>query len=259
MNKKKRKESKASVEDLLKFDIKGITTISQDNSADSKEISADFNIQRVVIEGKKTNGEIFRKPFENDMKIVNLQGKQLSLISLSSLAEFTNLQKLRLAGNQLSSISLSPLSKCPNFESLYLGGNQLTSIDLSPLAECSNLQELRLNSNQLSSIDLSPLTHCKNLRFLYLQKNKFVELDLSPLSNHSNLERFFLHENPLISINLNPLVQCLNLQEIMLDNSTTILWEDAILNTSKLSIGLQKYQAQIQKAHKQYLSKKEER
>ncbi|MBD3189770.1 MAG: leucine-rich repeat protein [Candidatus Heimdallarchaeota archaeon] len=215
-------------------------------------------MNKLVITGKKENGEAFRREIAKDIQALDLSERQLSSIDLSPLQNCPKLQWLFLSMNQLTSVDLSPLKNCHNLQHFFLNINQLTSVDLSPLKKCQQLQELVLFGNQLSSVDLSPLENCQQLQILFLSDNQLSTIDLSPLKNCQQLQKLYLHSNQLASVDLSPLENCQQLQEFYLDDSVTILWEQKNLKGRRLSEGLQSLEAKIQQAHQNYLAEKEQ-
>lgn len=215
-------------------------------------------MDKLVITGKKENGEAFQREIAEDIQTLDLSESQLSSIDLSPLQNCPKLQWLFLSMNQLASVDLSPLKNGHNLQHLFLNMNQLTSVDLSPLKTCQQLQELVLFGNQLSSVDLSPLENCQQLQILFLSDNQLSTIDLSPLKNCQQLQKLYLHSNQLTSVDLSPLENCQQLQDFYLDDSATILWEQENLKEKRLAEGLQALEAKIQQAHQNYLAEKEQ-
>jgi len=106
----------------------------------------------IVLEGKKTTGETFRKEIEN------------------------NIEELTLAYIELLSIDLSPLRKMEHLEYLYLNDNKLIEVDLTPLQNCQSLIDIWISGNEIERFDLSPLRNCPKLEEVHLVNNPLMDI-----------------------------------------------------------------------------------
>ncbi|WMW78255.1 leucine-rich repeat domain-containing protein [Flavobacterium sp. 20NA77.7] len=130
---------------------------------------------------------------------INLQYLDCGFNHLTTLdvSGLTNLQQLYCSQNQLTSLNVSGLS---NLQYLSCGNNQLTSLNVSGL---SNLQDLNCDSNQLTTLNVSGLS---NLRRLDCSTNQLTTLNVLGLSN---LQSLGCSTNQLTSLNVSG---CTNLQ-----------------------------------------------
>jgi hypothetical protein len=142
----------------------------------------------IRLEYTNINGDVKEKVFENDVKVLHLDRKEIQFINLSPLGSCKKLKRIYLQNNQLQSIDLSPLESTRDLQTLWLRENKLQSIDLSPLRSCEKLESLELSGNELRSIDLLPLKNCRKLNDFFLQGNMIDTIDLSPLHQITSLE-----------------------------------------------------------------------
>lgn len=121
--------------------------------------------------------------------VVYGDGSADSLVDLSPLADFTQIDTLVLYNNRIS--DLSPLSGLTNLKTLRLELNRIS--DISPLSALVNLESLQIENNQIT--DISALASLKNLRALWLSDNKIK--NIGPLAGLMELSDIYLNGNPI--------------------------------------------------------------
>lgn len=82
----------------------------------------------ITVKAVKTNGEIFEKEIERDVKEIQLSYRELQSIDLSQFSKFKNLKSLYLSTNHFREINLYPLRLCKKLEELYIDNNPMEEI-----------------------------------------------------------------------------------------------------------------------------------
>ena len=135
------------------------------------------------------------------------------------LGRLTNLKLLDLNGNQLTGTIPTQLSRLTNLESLDLNGNQLTGPIPTELGQLTNLLHLWLNSNQLTGSIPAELGRLTNLEWLDLSGNQLTGPIPTQLSRLTDLRSLDLHNNQLTGTIPTELGQLINLLHLWLNSN----------------------------------------
>ena len=174
----------------------GSVAFAEDLVAINETNFPDKNFRTVIsdVYDKDSNGYLSTEEIER-VKVMTpgayLENDDDTIITLSGIEKFYNLEKLYCAslglkeldvskntkltsvtcmGNELSSVTIGSL---PNLTWLNCSNNNLTSLDVS---SCPALQTLQASVNSISSIDLSKNSELESLQIF---QNSLAKLDLS--------------------------------------------------------------------------------
>jgi hypothetical protein len=154
-----------------------------------------------------------------------------------------NVTTIDMTGKGLAAINLTSVRACGRLTRLLLNENELTAVDLSPLTACRELTVLALKKNRLQGVDLSPLKDLTRLEAIDLKENMLIRLDLSPLKNHAVLQKIFLAGNPLTELDVSALLTCRGLKEVEIGRHVRLKADMALVG-SPLAV-MQQYKKQI--------------
>ena|GEM_PF-947492 len=172
---------------------------------------------------------------EDALTVTNLDCEGSSIVDLSGLESFTNLEGLDLHENSI--VDISPLSGLTSLHSLDLSHNSITDLSVIPWGDFTVLQGLYLSYNSIS--DISYLSAATSLEMLFAENN--VIETVSDLSGLTSLWSLRLSNN-IIGNNLSFINGLISLETLELgDNAITDisslsgLTDSPVINT--LSLG----------------------
>ncbi len=154
-----------------------------------------------------------------------------------------NAPTIDMTGKGLAAVNLTSVRACGHLTRLLLNDNELTAVDLSPLTACPQLTVLALKKNRLQSVDLSPLKDLTHLEAIDLKENMLTRLDLSPIRNHAVLQKIFLAGNPLTELDVSALLTCRSLKEVEIGRHVRLKADMALAGSSVAA--MQQYKKQI--------------
>ena len=169
------------------------------NPTQGLPIHVDFSYNRLSIFHK----DVFRKSISSGLYIYSLDlsynrfGKYI-LHGYDMFQWMTDLKILNLSGNKISILSSNIFEGLNSVEIINLNFNSISSIGTA-FNSLSNINKITLEGNQIQSIDFS-LKGLNNLSSLSLENNGLVSLTsnfLEELDQITSMQEIILHGNPL--------------------------------------------------------------
>jgi Leucine-rich repeat (LRR) protein len=134
-----------------------------------------------------------------DLKTLILQNNKLTAIPLGSLDKLTKLSWLWLMDNQISDLPLGVFDKLENLDWLSLYNNRLGNLPKGLLAKLKSLESLEL-SNNLITIFPSDITQLNRLISVEIQSNQITEIPAGAFANFTGLSNLSLSGNRLTTL-----------------------------------------------------------
>ncbi len=134
-----------------------------------------------------------------NLKILNLDGNEISQLPLGILDKFTNLKYLILKNNKIKTLPLGILDKLSRLTWLWLMENEINNLPLGLFDQLESLYWLSLCNNKLNNIPDGLFANLKNLSSMELSNNQLVAFpsDIKKLNKLISIE---LDSNKIINI-----------------------------------------------------------
>ncbi|KAM4593661.1 immunoglobulin superfamily containing leucine-rich repeat protein 2-like [Odontesthes bonariensis] len=127
---------------------------------------------------------------------VSLTVNRISVISLGSFDNVTQVTSLWMAHNEIVSIeqgSLLPLVNLLNFD---ISHNKIVDFPWEDLQNLTALQLLKMNHNEMADLPKDAFSNLKDLRSIRLNNNKFTTLAEGTFDGLVSLTHLQIHNNP---------------------------------------------------------------
>ena len=92
---------------------------------------------------------------EQSLKILSLEGSNITNSALQKLSDFPQLQRLNLGETDVSDDAMSEVSNCTKLEYLNLNGcEKITRTGIEKLVDCANIRELHLSGTDIGNDEI---------------------------------------------------------------------------------------------------------